>query len=261
MAQPPVPGVTIADARPLGLVMGGWKPRSTGVAPWRDFPHCALVLTVSGSARYADRRGVEATLSPGDLLTVFPGLEHWFLPERDGGWDEQYLIFSGPSFAPWTGDGLLSPGRPVRALGGVGYWQRRFANVLGDGAARRPHDAIGRMHSLIAEVVHAGGPDGDAATWLARARELIADPVRLSFAAVARRLGSSEQVFRKRFRALSGEPPGAYRERLRLEEACRLLSSASVRDTAERLGFCDQFQFSRRFKARYGIPPREFQRL
>ena len=84
---------------------------------------------------------------------------------------------------------------------------------------------------------------------------------RPSLALIARGLGCSDQVFRKRFRDLAGEPPGAYRERTRLEEACRLLPSTSVGEVAERLHFCDQFQFSRRFKARYGVSPRMFQRL
>lgn len=257
-----VAGTVMADAHPLGMVIGGWKPRSPGVPPWRDFPHHALVLTVAGSARYADARGTEATLRPGDVLVVHAGLRHWFLPERSG-WDEYFLIFSGPSFAPWIGPGMLVPERPVLALGEVAYWLQRFAAVLGD-APVRPLDAAVRMHGLLAEIAQAAPlaqPAAEAA-WLARARALLGDVEgRPSLALVANRLGCSHQVFRKRFRQLSGESPGVYRERMRLEESCRLLARMRVAEVAERLGFCDQFQFSRRFRQRFGVPPRQFQRL
>lgn len=253
----------VADAGPLGVVIGGWKPRSAGVAPWRDFPQHALVLSVAGSARYADQRGREATLHPGDGLLVFPGLKHWFLPER-GGWDEYFLIFSGPTFSPWMNEPLLGAERPVLHLGEVGYWLPRFAAVFGSGERPNAPLVVARLHTLLAEIVVASssGLDQRQQAWLDRARTMLADVEnRPSLGVIARRLGCSDQVFRKRFRDLAGEPPGVYRERARMEEACRLLPSTAVGEVAERLRFCDQFQFSRRFKARYGVPPRMFQRL
>lgn len=259
-----VAGVTVADAGSLGTVIGGWKPRSPGVRPWRDFPHHALVLTVSGTARYADARGREAILHPGDALAVFPGLAHWFLPERDAGWDEYFIIFSGATFAPWMAGPAFSPERPVVALGGVDYWLRRFAAVVGERRSPRPLESIARLHGLLADLAQAAtaGTRPEQQAWLDRARALLGDvEKRASLGAIARRLGCSDQVFRKRFRDLANEPPGTYRERARLERACLSLATSSVGEVAHELGFCDQFQFSRRFKARYGISPMQFQRL
>jgi AraC-like DNA-binding protein len=257
------PGIHVADAGPLGVVMGGWKPHSPGVPPWRDFPRHALVLSVAGTARYADDRGREATLRPGDALLVFPGLRHWFLPDK-AGWDEYFLIFSGPIFGPWMAEPLLGAERPVLHLGEVDYWLPRFAAVLGTQAQPAATTVLARLQLLLAEIVAVSAPgiDGPRQAWLDRARAMLADLAgRPSLGVIARRLGCSDQVFRKRFRELAGETPGAYRERARMEEACRLLPSVAVGEVAERLHFCDQFQFSRRFKARYGIPPRTFQRL
>ena len=252
------------DGGPLGLVIGGWKPRSGGVAPWRTFPHFALVLTVRGTARYADARGTTGALHPGDVLVVFPGLRHWFLPELESGWDEYFLIFGGPTFVPWSAEALLDPSRPILHPGDGGYWLRRFSAVLGAEDRPDPLAAVARLHVLLADLLRAASPrlPGDRQEWLDRARSLLADrAARSSLDGIARRLGCSPQVFRKRFRTLAGEAPGAFRERMRLEEACRLLPRMTVSATAERLGFCDPFQFSRRFKACYGIPPRQFQRL
>ncbi len=254
----------MADAGTLGMVIGGWKPGSPGVPPWRDFPHHALVLTAAGRARYGDRRGHVETLGPGDVLAVFPGLEHWFLPERDGGWDEYFIIFSGYTFAPWMTEPLLSPERPVMRLGQVAYWLRRFASVMSSQRTDGPLETVARLHGLLAEVARSATPQihPDQQAWLDRARALLNDTQkRVSLGAIARQLDCSEQVFRKRFGELANEPPGAFRERARLELSCRLLTASSVGEVADRLGFCDQFQFSRRFKARYGVSPRMFQRL
>lgn len=259
-----IPRTRAADGGPLGLVIGGWKPRSGGVAPWRTFPHFALVLTVRGTARYADARGTAEVLHPGNVLIVFPGLRHWFLPEREGGWDEYFLIFGGPTFAPWGAETLLDPSRPVLHPGDGGYWLRRFSAVLGKEDRPNTLATIARMHGLLADLLRTASPRlaGDRQEWLDRARGLLANhAARPSLDSIAHRLGCSPQVFRKRFRTLAGEPPSAYRERLRLEEACRLLPRMTVSAAAEQLGFCDPFQFSRRFKSCYGVSPRQFQRL
>ncbi len=66
------------------------------------------------------------------------------------------------------------------------------------------------------------------------------------------------RIFRREF----GETPGAYRLRLRLNEAERLLaySELSVKEIAAALGFVDQYYFSNCFKRRCGEAPSVFRR-
>ena len=47
-----------------------------------------------------------------------------------------------------------------------------------------------------------------------------------------------------------------------LFEASQLLQndSLSIRDISERLGFCDQFYFSRRFREKFGVSPRDYRK-
>ncbi len=47
----------------------------------------------------------------------------------------------------------------------------------------------------------------------------------------------------------------AYRNRVRMEHAARLLTSASVSAVAEELGFSSVYVFSRAFKRHFGVPP------
>jgi len=65
------------------------------------------------------------------------------------------------------------------------------------------------------------------------------------------------------FRELTGESPNRYLNRLRIEQAKRLLAaspSSRINEIAERVGFCDEYYFSRRFKMTTGVTPTQFAR-
>lgn len=76
-------------------------------------------------------------------------------------------------------------------------------------------------------------------------------------AALSERLSVSMSCLQKRFRREVGISLGKYiNDRvLFAAEAMLRTQKCSVQETAETLGFCDQFYFSRKFHARYGVPP------
>lgn len=78
----------------------------------------------------------------------------------------------------------------------------------------------------------------------------------LQLADLAESVGKSRSFLSHRFRDFFGQPPMQYIHRRRMEKARALLGEGqSVRQTAEDLGFCDAFYFSRSFKAWFGQPP------
>jgi len=81
-------------------------------------------------------------------------------------------------------------------------------------------------------------------------------------AQVARKLGFTYDTFRKRFRAEVGYSPGQFYMDARIDRAAALLHEGgeSVKTISARLGFCDEFHFSRCFKRRMGQSPTEFRR-
>ena len=72
----------------------------------------------------------------------------------------------------------------------------------------------------------------------------------------------SRSAFEKKFRRIFGISPGKYLLDLRLSEAENLLRdpNASCAQIAEHAGFANQFIFSRLFKQRYGISPRDYRK-
>jgi len=83
----------------------------------------------------------------------------------------------------------------------------------------------------------------------------------LSVREVAERLYLSERALTTAFRRELGQTPGRYIDEMLFMEACRLLlTSRPIGEISEQLGYCDQFYFSRRFRARSGKSPSAYRR-
>ena len=89
----------------------------------------------------------------------------------------------------------------------------------------------------------------------------LAEACHYSSRELARFLGISQRQLQRVFRARLGCTPQAFLREERLQAAERLLHSASsVKEVAYALGFCQQSQFSRDFKERFGRRPSALQR-
>ena len=84
----------------------------------------------------------------------------------------------------------------------------------------------------------------------------------LSVSEVAGGIYCSESTLCASFRREMGITPAQYIEDLVIFEAGQQLmfTSRSVGEISAALGYCDQFYFSRRFRKRYGISPREYRK-
>lgn len=73
---------------------------------------------------------------------------------------------------------------------------------------------------------------------------------------MAHQSGLSSRRFRDLFLSITGLPPKAYYDHLRLSEAAaRLRMGAPVKEIAADFGFSSPFHFSRVFKKKFGMPP------
>ena len=82
---------------------------------------------------------------------------------------------------------------------------------------------------------------------------------RLSIQGAAASLGLTERTLQRRL-AQVDLSYSKLRDRVRLEETCRLISSTDIRliDVAYHLGFSDPSHFSRAFRSWTGMPPCKF---
>ena len=76
---------------------------------------------------------------------------------------------------------------------------------------------------------------------------------------LAKEIGMSESSFTRHFKTATGETPVEYMLKLRLQDAAdKICNGMAVSEAAFTAGFSDSNYFSRVFKKKYGVSPREF---
>jgi AraC-like DNA-binding protein len=137
----------------------------------------------------------------------------------------------------------------------AGIWQ--YVNSLAD---------LSGLKALLSEIEQTRnrGMTADERLWLDRACALLTrtPSEREDYAGLAAQLGVSYEVFRHRFRRLTGMSPHRYRQSRVMDQACQLLCTTqrTISEIAANLGFCDEFHFSRSFKKITGQSPTMFRR-
>ncbi len=237
-------------------------------AKMRILRHFTLMLMVAGRGYYRDERGHKADLDPGDVVLVFPEIPHAYGPVEGAEWTQVYFVFDGPQFVLWRRQGLLNPDQPVLRLGAPEYWRQRLAEVLtrerkaGPG---EPMRAMGRFLRVLGDMAatHVELARAGEDSWFEESQRLLGDRGAAGWPTpqeTAQRVGLTYENFRKRFAQLSGESPGRYQKRRRLEWACASIyhGQMSFKQIADALGFCDVFHFSKAFKQEIGVTPSEY---
>ncbi|MCX6923660.1 MAG: AraC family transcriptional regulator [Verrucomicrobia bacterium] len=249
-----------AKGSPVGrITLAGLLRDHTGVPdkPTRTLGSFAVVYVLRGKGTFRTAAGFKHEVVPGDLLTVFPDIPHWYGPPKGSVWDEFYIVFSGKVFDLWRANRLLDPARPIRHLEPLDYWLRRLQEVVVSET-----DSLQQVccfQHVLAEALEASDTPNDP-HWLQHARNLLEAAGNTSPQAIARGLGMSYASFRNRFTTATGTAPGHYRTTKLIDRACSLIVAGGVsnKEVAERLGFCDEFHFSRRFKQVMGLSPSQF---
>ena len=253
---------------PIGRVsVAGFIRHSAGIprSNMRILGSYALVYVLHGAGRYFDERGGEQKITAGDLIVIFPEISHAYGPGPGEIWDEIYIVFDGPVFDLWRRRGLLDDAKPVRRLEPIRYWMQRIEQVT-QSVGQSPLQIVCRLQQLLSEIDQyrqvCGLREADRA-WLARAKSLLEQDrpfQEFNLESVARSLGISYVGFRKKFARVAGISPAKFHMKSVMDRACDLIrrQGPTNREVAERLGFCDEFHFSRRFKQVVGLTPREF---
>ena len=86
--------------------------------------------------------------------------------------------------------------------------------------------------------------------------------IQLSGEQIAHTIFISPSRLYKRFKAETGLSLGAYQDKLIFHKATLLLAERqlSLKEISQQLGFCDQYYFSRRFKAQMGTTPSHYRK-
>lgn len=221
----------------------------------------ALVWIAAGRAELRDAEGRRWRLGPGQAFQRLPGKALDLVRLTD--LRTCYLALPAACLQAVQAAGLPGAGEQVLTAGAGRDWRPRFRRCARALRAAPPGRLAGCLAELLALAVDlhlaAQADEGRHGAAVDRACALLAeDPLRpWTPAGLARAVGLGHHTFRKAFARRTGCAPAAYRLRLRLELAQRLLTEERlpVAATAERCGWTDPLQFGAVFRRHVGAPP------
>lgn len=249
-----------------------------------DVYHVVLYLRGEGTFNCCGR---EIGYQPGVLALTGPGQPHLFGPYEPDEEETEYWSF--------TFDLVDAEGRPltvsfVELLSrwwGVGESELDLTpRVLSRAELQRVRDALDHAVALkmmremfprpqeaatvlnllavLLGVFHCGNPErpGKVPPRLYQAAAMLDNDLRsrLSVADLAHAAAMSRAHFLRCFKQVFGETPMRRSRRRRLEHAVKMLEQedCSLKEVAAATGFCDEFHFSKAFKAEFGECPSAF---
>ena len=224
----------------------------------------SVVLDGEGFYRDADHR--DERIVAGGHTIVPPGFPHSYGTDPGRRWTELFTVFTGPLFDFLAGLGMFGIAgprypRPVPSIEAL----RTILRTPPQSIEAAEHQLLAMADWLLdTKDTSVEVPGLEISAEVARAVGRLADDQTgsVELQTLAAESGLSYDTFRRRFTAQVGQSPSAFRTMRRLQTAATLLRLTDLthREIARTLGFADEFHFSRRFRAQFGVPPRDYRR-
>jgi AraC-like DNA-binding protein len=224
-------------------------------------------LVVSGTGTYTDWEGRVQAVEAGCFVHHHPG-KHHHIERPVGGWDEYALMLNEPLYERFRdlgfiddSVGVVRPGLPRGLVGTVRSLMRHVQSWDESRNVKLLFQTGNFLHRIreLSESVESPAED-EALIQQTRARLARDLRCEIDLEKLAASINMSYSHFRRLFKRVANESPAAFRNRHRMEQARLILEHNRVRmaEVAERLGFSDQFAFSRAFKKQFGVAPKKY---
>ena len=249
----------------------GYVPRSAGHLrrPSLGSGEAWLVYCVRGGG-WCELAGQLHPVRAGDLLVLPPGASHTCGAHVSNPWTLHWALAAGENLGEYLKELGTSAQAPLFWMGEDLQLTRLFNEVLktletGTSFLKLLQASQALAHLLALMVRHRQEHTHDASDSVQKVAasiiymsEQLDEPLRVT--GLARLANLSPAHFSVLFKQQTGCSPRDYLHLLRIHRACQLLRSSTlnVKEIAARLGYQDQFHFSRQFKAFQGVSPSEY---
>ena len=257
--------------RGLLAVGAGYRPRAAGHLRRRTqgIGEALLVYCVKGGG-WCELAGQLHPVRAGDLLVLPPGVPHNCGAHVSNPWTIHWALATGDNLHEYLSELGVSARAPLVWMGDDLQLARLFHEVVktleqGSSFLHLLEASHALAHLLTVMIRHRHEHSRDTSDTVQKVAEGIIymsehldQPMRVS--ALAALANLSPAHFSVLFKEQTGCSPRDYLHLLRIHRACQLLrtSNLSVKEIATRLGYQDQFHFSRQFKAFQGASPSEY---
>ena len=231
--------------------------KETFCGKFRYFEFYSLVHMYEGRGKLYFPDGRTQNVEPGDAVLTPPGMIHWYCAARGHCWMEDTICFRGTIADGFADAGMLEPG--IFHLGP----HRRLLPLITQGKDPAPDQQI-KVHialiDLLGEIFFARRhqPTGTLRSIKKLLSAVAADVGHWwTVEEMADMCHLNIDYFRREFKKATGMLPKTYIDRMKINHAAELLGKPqlTIHDVARKLGYQDEFHFSRRFKQIMGYSP------
>lgn len=240
------------------------------VAEGRVLPEFQAVYVTKGEGVFG-AEGTAYTVTPGSLMLILPGMKHFYKPVYEIGWYEYWVGFKGPFFSQLMEEGFLSGDTVFFKVGLQEYILGLFHQIFDELRAQRPlyqFKACTGVLSLLAEALTQKRRREQPNYYqkiVEKAKYLMESNMfgAIDIPSISRQIGISASRLNDIFKTYTAMTPYQYYIHIKIHRAERLLEQGetTVKEIAYRLGFEDQYYFSRLFKNKTGIVPSRWKKF
>jgi len=240
------------------------------VTEGRILPEFQMVYISSGEGVF-NSGGVTYQVKPGSLMLLLPGIKHFYKPLVETGWREYWVGFKGAYFSGLIEEGRFSPEQVFFEVGLSDSILSLFNLIFDEVRTQRPlyqMKACAAILSLIAEVL-ARERRSDQPNFyqqiVEKAKYLMESNIfsAINLSAISDQLGISTSRLNEIFKTYTSMTPYQYYIHIKIHRAESLLEQEDlpVKEVAYKMGFDDQYYFSRLFKNKTGVSPSDWKKF
>lgn len=229
----------------------------------------ALMYITKGTGHFEDTGTPQRNVTPGTLFYQYPRQWHNFDPDHGTTWTEYWVLFDGVKTSKYFGN-IIPRGRSFYKIGidqeFIALYEELYDVWFFQGKGFREYSLL-LLHEILTKAwlrinTLSFQKKND---WLYRVKNFLSRNISLPECglqkfAVSENIGP--EAFRKRFKKTTGFSPKQYFLMLKIGRAKELLlrQNESIKNIANNLGFDDPYYFSRLFRRKEGVSPREYRR-
>ncbi|MDR2048326.1 MAG: AraC family transcriptional regulator [Treponema sp.] len=234
------------------------------VAIGRTLPEFQILYISRGEGIFVTNQKT-FRVKPGSMLLVLPGQKHHYKPLHEIGWVEYWAGFNGMFFNNLVREKILTQDHSYLELGLHDHIINAFEEIFSEVHTQRPLyqiKACSCILKLIAEVlVYERRKDQPNyyQSIVEKAKYLMGANIysEINLSGISKQLGLSLSRFNVIFKTYTSMTPYQYFIHIKINRAKNLLENEnlSVKEVAYRVGFEDQYYFSRLFRSKTGVAP------
>jgi AraC-like DNA-binding protein len=239
------------------------------VAENRVLPEFQIIYITKGEGIFSsgDR---SYQIKPGCIMLILPGVSHMYRPLPETGWHEYWVGFKGDYFSRLLEEGRFSPEHVFFETGLHNSLLSIFTQIFDEVRSQRPLYQLktcALILSLIAEVLTRERRKEQPNYYediTAKAKYLMESNAysAINIPFISEQLGISTSRLNEIFKTYTSMTPYQYYIHIKIHKAESLLEEEdiSVKEAAYKMGFEDQYYFSRLFKNKTGVSPSDWKK-